>query len=195
MKKIFCFCLSSLLFLTMACEKPIVEPVADPYHTSPSSALPADFKGGVWFWGYAGPFSYYDPNGNDVGREIEAGRQYKFLEEKGQGRLQFQQYLGMLNSSGCTTEVYTHRSGTIKFEKPGTFTFYPVEGTVKIVKGGKYSSCAKETSEQKLTADQLTPTTVLYEIRVVDGRKLLYVFNEEDTGRTNPVFVYSQVTL
>ncbi|MDQ4139064.1 MAG: hypothetical protein M3142_00935 [Bacteroidota bacterium] len=182
--------------MVSGCEKTTVnpdKPNEDIYQNSPSSAIPNDFKDGIWFWGNTGSLSYYDYDGNNVGNAVEAGRQYQFKEVNGQGRLEFQQYLGNRNASNCVTEVYTHKTGTVKFEGTNKFTFYPVEGTVKIVKTSTSASCPKGTTDEKLTQAQLTPTTELYEIRMLQGKKHLYVFEESDVNYQNPIFVY-QIT-
>lgn len=201
MKKRFFFLLSLLACLSQACEDPEVAPIVDPEvppvenpnEGTPGTPLPAAFKGGVWFWGSTGPFSYVDVDGNEVGKEIESGRQYQFSEDKGQARYQFQQYLGMRTASNCVTEYYTHTQGTITFEGDNLLTLHPVMGKVKTVKGGKYASCAKETTEKVLTQNDLKSTTLRYEFRTVEGEKLLYVFKEEDTQLTDPLFVYDKV--
>ncbi|WP_114777722.1 hypothetical protein [Botryobacter ruber] len=180
-----------LLFITLGCEKDPVVP-QDPYQNSPGTAVHADFKGGVWFWGYSGPQSYYDADGNEVGKELEAGRQYRFSEVDGKGRMEFEQYLGMRNGSNCVTEIYTRKKGTVKFEGTNKFIFYPVEGSFKTIKKGTSASCSNETSERQATPDDLKPITILYEIRVIDGEKLLYVFGEDDQGGTDPLFVYQR---
>src|SRR5690349_20834098 len=111
MKKTLLILCSFMAFLAAGCEKgtgPL--PSKDPeslYQNSPASPLPAAFQNSLWFWGNSGPLSYYDHDGNHVGNATEAGRQYKFSEVNGQGRLEFEQYLGLRNASNCITEIYT----------------------------------------------------------------------------------------
>lgn len=165
----------------------------DLYKNSPSSTIPVDLKESTWFWGNSGPLSYYDHDGNEVGSATEAGRQYKFIEVKGQGRIEFEQYLGMRNASNCVTEIYTRKNGTVKFEGADRFTFYPLAGSFKTVKKGTSASCGNETTERKADKEDLRPVTFLYQIKVIEGEKLLYVFSEEDVQYTNPLFVYQAV--
>jgi hypothetical protein len=193
MKKISLFFCSLIIFLTMGCKEDDISHDKDLYDNSPSSTIPVGFDDGTWFWGNSGPLSYYDHDGNEVGSEIEAGRQYTFLEVNGQGRLQFEQYLGMRNASNCVTEIYTRLNGTVKFEGTDKFTFYPVEGSFKTVKKGTASSCSNETTEREATQDDLVPITSLYQIKNVEGEKLLYVFSEQDINYENPLFVYQIV--
>jgi hypothetical protein len=186
------FVFLSFLFLGAACEDKPVPPGEDAYQHSPSSPLPAGFEGGTWFWGNSGPLSYYDHDGNNVGSATEAGRQYKFTEINGQGRLEFEQYLGLRNASNCVTEIYTRKQGTVKFEGGNKFTFFPVEGSFKTVKSGTAASCSKETTERKATGEDLSPVVYLYQLLPVDGQTLLYVYAETDVQYTNPLFVYQQ---
>lgn len=194
MKKAILTLLYLTAFIAMRCkESEVIAPNSDPYPNLPSSPIPTDFKDGTWFWGNSGPLSYYDNDGNEVGSATEAGRQYKFEEINGQGRLQFEQYLGMRNASNCITEIYTRKNGTVKFEGKDKFTFYPVEGSFKTVNSGTSATCGKETTERKATPDDLLPVTFLYEMRVIQGEKLVYVFLESDVNYTNPLFVYQKV--
>jgi hypothetical protein len=194
MKKVFLF-LNVLIFtLSTGCDKEEVaiddNGIDGLYKNSPSSTIPADLKDGTWFWGNSGPLSYYDHDGNEVGSNTEAGRQYQFSEVNGQGRIQFEQYLGMRNASNCVTEIYTRKKGTVKFEGTDRFTFYPLEGGFKTIKKGTSASCSNETTERKADKEELVPVVFLYQIKVVSGEKLLYVFDEEDVEHANPLFVY-----
>jgi hypothetical protein len=183
----------SFLFLGAACADKPVSPKEDNNPDSPSSPLPGGLKGGTWFWGNSGPLSYYDHDGNKVGSATEAGRQYKFTEVNGQGRLEFEQYLGMRNASNCVTEIYTRKRGTVKFEGGNKFTFFPQAGSFKTVKSGTSASCSQETTERKAAGEDLAPVTFLYQLLPVDGQTLLYVYGETDAQYTNPLFVYQQV--
>jgi hypothetical protein len=194
MKKVFLF-LNILIFtLSAGCDKEDVaiddNDIEGLYKNSPSSPIPVDLKDGTWFWGNSGPLSYYDNDGHEVGSSTEAGRQYKFLEVNGQGRIHFEQYLGMRNASNCVTEIYTRKNGTVKFEGNNTFTFYPVEGSFKTVKKGTSASCSNETTERKAGKEDLLPVVFLYQLRTLAGEKLLYVFDEADLQYKNPLFVY-----
>jgi hypothetical protein len=186
------FVFLSFLFFGAACEDKPVPPGEDAYQDSPSSPLPAGLEGGAWFWGNSGPLSYYDHDGNHVGSATEAGRQYRFTETNGQGRLAFEQYLGMRNASNCVTEIYTRKQGTVTFEGSHQFTFFPVEGSFKTVKSGTSSSCSKETTERKATGEDLGPVTYRYQLRVVNGETLLYVYDQTDVNFTSPLFVYQR---
>jgi len=190
MKKAVIIICSFMLMSSFSCERDPVSPKVDPIVNSPSSAVPADFKGGGWFWGTVSALSHYDPIGNNLGRDWEAGRKIEFYEENGQGRMDFNQYLGTRNFSNCVTEIYTHKKGSIKFEGQNKYIFYPVEGTIRTVKSGKSSSCAKENILRQLTKDQLTPDTALYQIKMVQGRKFLYVYQATDTDMKSPLFGY-----
>ncbi len=186
------FAFLGFLLLSAACADKPVAPEEDAYPDSPSSPLPNGLKGGAWFWGNSGPLSYYDHDGNKVGSATEAGRQYQFSEVNGQGRLQFEQYLGMRNASNCVTEIYTRKRGTVAFEGGNKFTFYPQEGSFKTVKSGTSSSCSSETTERKATGKDLDPVTYRYQLLPVDGQTLLYVYDEADVQYNNPLFVYQQ---
>jgi hypothetical protein len=186
------FVFLSFLFLGAACAEKPVAPGEDAYQDAPSSPLPGGLKGGAWFWGNSGPLSYYDHDGNRVGSATEAGRQYKFSEVNGQGRLEFEQYLGMRNASNCVTEIYTHKRGTVKFKGGNQFTFYPLDGSFRTVKSGTSTSCSQETTERKAAGEDLDPVTFRYQLLPVDGQTLLYVYGETDVNYTNPLFVYQQ---
>jgi hypothetical protein len=193
MQNILSVLLIVLLSGLMGCENKPVSPEENPVVHSAGTPLPGGLKDGTWFWGNSGPMSYYDHDGNDVGSATEAGRQYRFTEVNGQGRLEFEQYLGMRNASSCVTEIYTRKSGTVRFERAGTFTFYPLNGSFKTVKSGRYSSCAKETSERKASGEDLLPVTLRYQLKPVDGETLLYIYNESDVHHANPLFVYQKL--
>ena len=196
MKKSILILAGFLVLFASACEKedePIPGENPDElYQNSPSSPLPADFLNSLWFWGNSGPISYYDHDGNHVGSAIEAGRQYKFSEVNGQGRLEFEQYLGTRNASNCVTDIYTRKRGTVKFESNNLFTFYPVTGSFKTIKSGTAASCSKETIERPATAEDLKPIPERYEIKIINGEKLLYAYNHSPADST-PVFVYQRL--
>jgi len=160
----------------------------DLYKRSPSSAIPAALKGGIWFWGNFGPVSYYDRDGHEVGNGTEAAREYDFKEVSGQGRIEFIQYLGLRNASNCVTEIYTTKKGTVVFEGADKFTFYPVEGSFKTVKKG----CSDAgTSTRNATGDDLKAESYLWEIKTASGEPLLYIYKTTDTNKQDPIFVYS----
>jgi hypothetical protein len=190
MKKAILIICSFMLMATFSCEDQPVPPKEEPDTNLPSSAVPASFKGDAWFWGTISALSHFDPNGNNLGRDWEAGRQIEFYEENGKGRMDFNQYLGTRSFSNCITEIYTHKKGTIKFEGQNKYIFYPKEGTVRIVKSGKSSSCAKENTMRPLTKDQLRPDTALYKIEILQDKKYLYVYKATDTEMKSPVFGY-----
>lgn len=193
MKKVIFLCYSLLALLAFTgCDEPVnPKPAKETW----SGTIPADLQSGVWFWGSAGPLSYYDPDGNEVGKEIEAGRQYKFFVKDGQDWMEFQQYLGLRNSSNCVTEIYTHQRGRIKFESNNKFTFYPEEGSFRTVKNGKSGACPKEDNTRLATADELKPRAGYYELKEFSGDKLFYEYTEEDETLESPVFVFQKADL
>jgi hypothetical protein len=178
----------TVLFLYASCKKSNHSTNNDNlYKNSPSSPVPDFLKGGLWFWGGLGPIAYYDRDGHEVGNETEAARQYSFAEVDGQGRFEFIQYLGLRNASGCVTEIYTTKKGTVKFEGDDKLTFYPVEGNFKTVKKG----CSDNgTTTRKAEGDDLKPETYLWKLRIFEVDKLLYIYNETDVAKQNPIFVY-----
>lgn len=178
------------MMLVFACKKSESGPGEDedPYKNSPSSLVPNELSSGIWFSGNVGAIAYFDQNGHNVGQELESGREYQFRNQNGQGRLQFSQYLGVRSSSTCTSETYTYREGTVKFEGD-KFTFYPVKGTTKTIKKG--CSSGNATTNHPVTKEELKPVVYRWEIRVVNGENCLYTFMEDDTDLSDPVFVYS----
>ena len=182
--------LYAMLFVSFsACKKSDngAQQQEDLYKKSPSSAIPATLKGGIWFWGNLGPIAYYDRDGHQVGNGTEAAREYEFKEVSGQGRIEFMQYLGLRNASNCVTEIYTSLKGTVVFEGADKFTFYPVEGNFKTVKTG----CSDAgTTTRKATANDLKPDTYLWEVKTTSGNPLLYVYKTTDVNKQDPVFVY-----
>ncbi|GEO07180.1 hypothetical protein AAE02nite_48440 [Adhaeribacter aerolatus] len=187
------------LMVISSCEEPEVNPEKpageEPVTESWSGTIPADLKSGVWFWGSSGPLSYYDPNGNEVGKELEAGRQYKFFVENGQDYMEFQQYLGMRNSSNCVTEIYTIQRGKIKFEGSKKFTFYPEKGSFRTVKTSKSAACPQEDKTRPATANELKPRISYYQMKEDGGAKLLYEYEATDENLQNPLFVLQHVNL
>lgn len=160
------------------------------YANTPATAVPAAFKEGIWFWGDLGPISFFDRDGHEVGKETEAARQFIFTETDGRGRVEFMQYLGLRNASNCVTEIYTTKKGTIAFEGADKFTFYPVEGSFRTVKKG----CSNNGNETRAaTGEDLKPESFLWEIRISENQKLLYIYNPEDVNKQNPIFVYQKV--
>ena len=69
------------------------------------------------------------------------------------------------------------------------FIFYPVKGSFKTVK--QKCSSGNGTTERLAEAQDLKPTTFLWEIRDIVGKPHLYTFTETDIAHENPVFVYS----
>lgn len=182
--------LCAMLFISLgACKKSGgSQSQEDLYKKSPSSAIPAALKDGIWFWGNLGPIAYYDRDGHQVGNGTEAAREYEFKEVSGQGRIEFMQYLGMRNASNCVTEIYTTKKGTVVFEGADKFTFYPVEGSFKTVKKG----CSDAgTSTRNATADDLKPETYLWEVKAGSGGPLFYTYKSTDVNKQDPIFVYS----
>lgn len=179
---------ATILLLSFSCKKNNdPQTNEDLYKNSPSSPIPAAFKGGFWFWGGLGPISYYDRDGHQVGNGTEAARQYSFTEVQGQGRFEFIQYLGLRNSSNCVTEIYTTKKGTVKFEGTDKLTFYPVEGNFKTVKKG----CSNDgTTTRKAEGDDLIAETYLWEVKTINSKRLLYIYNDTDVAKQDPVFVY-----
>lgn len=170
-----------------SCKKSEINSEKDLYENSPSTAIPAVLKQGLWFWGSLSPVSYYDQNGHEVGNDWEAAREYSFTEAAGQGRLEFIQYLGTRNASNCVTEIFTTKKGTIVFEGADKFIFYPVEGSFKTVKKG----CSNNsTTTRKATAGELVPETYLWEVKSFTEKPLLYIYESTDIGKEDPVFVY-----
>jgi hypothetical protein len=192
MQTVVSIILCLLLFGTLACDDQQVEPGENRDEKYPASPLPTGLKEGIWFWGNSGPLSYYDHDGNRVGSSTEAGRQYKFSEVNGQGRLESEQYLGLRNASNCVTEIYSRKKGTVKFEGGNKFTFYPVEGSFRTIKSGTSSSCSNESSERKATGEELLPMTFLYQLKVIDGATLFYIYDGSDINYSNPLFVYQK---
>ncbi|HEU4573781.1 MAG TPA: hypothetical protein VFS36_02165 [Chitinophagaceae bacterium] len=189
--------ISTSLALVLLCLTTILSPSCkktndaadnpDLYKNSPSSAIPDDLIGGLWFWGGLGPISYYDRDGHEVGNGTEAARQYSFSEVEGQGRFEFLQYLGIRNASNCVTEIYTTKKGTVKFEGEDKLTFYPVEGSFKTVKNG----CAENgTSTRKAEGNDLKQETYLWKVAFFDGGGRFYIYNENDVEKQNPIFIY-----
>ncbi|RZK11969.1 MAG: hypothetical protein EOO43_18975 [Flavobacterium sp.] len=171
-----------------SCSKPVTDEHDSLYASSPSSSIPTELKNGIWFWGNVGPIAYYDRDGHKVGNGTEAAREYLFNEVGGKGRFEFTQYLGMRNASNCVTEIYTTKRGTVVFEGTDKLTLYPVEGSFRTVKKG----CSSDgTSTRKADPEDLKPETMLWELKVVAGESLLYVYKETDTTRQDPLFVYS----
>ena len=171
-----------------SCSKPVADPPDDRYINSPSSSVPAPLKGGIWFWGNIGPIAYYDRDGHQVGNGTEAAREYTFSEVGGSGRFEFTQYLGMRNASNCVTEIYTTKKGTVVFSGTDKLTLYPVEGSFRTVKAG---CSGAGTSTRKATEDDLKADTYLWEIKTIDDNPLLYMYEQTDTSKESPVFVYS----
>ncbi|MGV3587459.1 MAG: hypothetical protein ACO1OF_10675 [Adhaeribacter sp.] len=193
MKKAIILCYSLLALLAfISCEENSVTPREEPVKESWSGTIPADLKSGVWFWGSTGPLSYYDPDGNEVGKEIEAGRQYKFFVKDGQDWMEFQQYLGLRNSSNCVTEIYTLQQGRIKFESNQKFTFYPEAGSFRTVKNGKSGACPKEDKTRPAAAEELEPRTGYYQLKQFNGNRLFYEYAEDDQNLESPVFVFQK---
>ncbi|MBO9635100.1 MAG: hypothetical protein J7578_18465 [Chitinophagaceae bacterium] len=160
------------------------------YANTPATAIPAAFKEGIWFWGNLGPIAFFDRDGHQVGNETEAARQYTFTEVDGKGRVEFMQYLGLRNASNCVTEIYTTKKGTIAFEGTDKFTFYPVEGNFRTIKKG----CSNNgTQNREATGNDLTPEPYLWEVKMFDNKKLLYIYNAVDINKQDPVFVYQYV--
>ncbi|MEX6686351.1 hypothetical protein QTN47_02540 [Danxiaibacter flavus] len=178
----------TILLLSAACRKHNdLETNKSPYQNFPSSPIPDELEDVLWFWGGLGPIEYYDRDGHEVGNGTESARQYSFTEVGGQGRLEFTQYLGLRNASDCVTEIYTTKKATVKFEGNDKFTFYPVEGNFKTVKKG-YSD--NGTTTRKAEGDDLKAETYLWEVKSFDGLPLLYIYNETDVAKLDPVFVY-----
>lgn len=178
-----------LSFLMSNCQKKKSDK-EDQYANKPATAIPAAFKEGIWFWGDLGPISFFDRDGHEVGKETEAARQFIFTEVNGKGRVEFMQYLGLRNSSNCVTEIYTTKNGTIAFEGSDKLTFYPVEGSFRTVKKG----CSSNGTESRAAgSDDLKAETFLWEIKLINNNKLLYIYNADDVNKQDPVFVYQQV--
>lgn len=177
-----------LIVVLTSCSKPVADSHDELYKNSPSSAIPAQLKGGIWFWGNVGPIAYYDRDGHQVGNGTEAAREYTFGEVGGQGRFEFTQYLGMRNASNCVTEIYTTKKGTVVFSGTDKLTLYPVEGSFRTVKTGCDGA---GTSTRKATADDLKAGTYLWEIKMIDNDAHLYMYEPTDTGKQDPIFVYS----
>ncbi|MBI5370421.1 MAG: hypothetical protein HZA79_00190 [Sphingobacteriales bacterium] len=183
--------MTGLLFTagTTSCQKGSGKSADDLYKNSPATAAPDVLKGGIWFWGGLSPISYYDRDGHELGNETEAAREYIFSEVAGKGRIEFWQYLGLRNSSNCTTEVFTQKKGTVVFEGTDRFTFYPVEGKFKTIKKG----CNAGIAERKADAEDLKPETYLWEAKVINGEKLFYVYDVTDVDKQHAIFVYQYV--
>jgi hypothetical protein len=182
------FCAVFALAVFISCSKDKASTI-DNYGNSPATALPGEFDKGLWFWGNFGPISYYDQNGHEVGNETEAARQYDFSEVNGKARLEFTQYLGLRNSSNCVTEIYTTKKGTVAFEGSAKLTFYPVEGNFRTIRKG----CSDNGTETRAaSAEDLKAESYFYEVKVIDGSKLLYLYDSNDEEMQNPVFVYEQ---
>lgn len=177
----------AFLITTLSCKKS-ANAQPDLYSNAPATAIPAEIKNGLWFWGGIGPVSYYDRDGHQVGNATEAAREYSFSEVNGKGRYEFIQYLGMRNASNCVTEIYTTKKGAIAFEGADKLTLYPVEGKFRTIKKGCTDS---GTTERKATADDLKPETYLWEIKSPAGEPLLYIYDSQDVAKQDPVFVYS----
>ncbi|MGZ5282870.1 MAG: hypothetical protein ACXWEY_11395 [Bacteroidia bacterium] len=191
MKKLVLIAYSLAVFALFACSKPGSDSndnSEDLYKNSPSSLVPNSLAPGSWFFGTISAISYWDRDGHQLGNDHEAGREFKFYNVNGQGRLKFWQYLGTRNSASCVTEYFTFKEGTVKFED-NKFTFYPVKGNFKTIK--KDCSSNNGTTERNATGEDLKPFTFRWEIRNINGEPTLYTFNEDDINLENPVFVYS----
>lgn len=158
------------------------------YGNSPSTSIPSNLKGGIWFWRNIGPIAYYDRDGHHVGNETEAAREYVFSELNGQGRFEFTQYLGMRNASNCVTEIYTTKKGTVAFSGSDKLTLYELEGSFRTVKSG---CSGAGSSTRKATSDDLKSYSYLWELKTFENEPLLYMYEVTDTAKENPIFVYS----
>lgn len=184
------FLICSLLTLSLlACkkEKPGPDP-EDLYQNVPATLVPQELASGVWFTGTLSAISYFDRDGHELGPEYEAGREYQFSNVAGKGRLKFWQYLGVRTSSSCVTEHFTYKEGSVVFEGD-KLIFYPVKGNFKKIKKG--CSADNGTTVRNAVGTDLDPVTLLWEIREVNGERLLYTYDETDVAHENPVFVYS----
>lgn len=179
--------------MLISCEDDAVTVEPNDYEDSPSSKVPDALIGGSWFYGTVSPVSYYDQNGNNLGNDYEAGREYQFSNEmvKGkaepQGRFKFWQYLGT-RSYSCVKEYYTYKEGTVKFEGADKFTLYPISGRLKKIK--KDCSSDNGITEEAIKKENLEPSTYLFEIKDIDGVKYIYTYHETDLSKEEVIFVY-----
>ncbi|WP_423735283.1 hypothetical protein [Chitinophaga caseinilytica] len=159
----------------------------DPYAGVPSSRVPTQLSGVLWFSGTLSAISYFDRDGHHLGNDYEAGREYQFQEKDGKGRMVFFQYLGLRTSSSCVTEHFTRLEGSVVFEGD-LFTFYPVKGEYKTVK----DKCSTGNGVTKRAAanDDLKPIKYRWEIKIIDGERLFYTYEEQDTAHEAALFVY-----
>ena len=191
MKAIIWMIVSAMLLATTSCKKGS-DKEEELYRNVPNSKVPDELASGTWFYGTLSAISFYDRYGHNLGNEYEAGREFQFSNQDGKGRVKFWQYLGMKTYSTCVTEIYTRKEGSIVFNGK-TFTFYPVKGSFKTIKD-KCSS-GNGVNERPAEADDLSPETFRWEIRIIEGVKHLYTFAEDDVNLSNPLFVYTYATI
>lgn len=160
----------------------------DPYANVPSSRVPTQISGGAWFSGTLSAISWFDRDGHHLGNDYEAGREYQFLEKDGKGRMIFLQYLGLRTYGTCVTEHFTRLEGSVVFEND-LFTFHPVKGEFKTIKDK--CSAGNGVTKRAAAGDDLKPIRYRWEIKVVDGERLLYTYDEHDTAHETALFVYA----
>lgn len=184
-----CLAAVSLFSLVISCSKPVVGENDYAYNNFPSTPVPDELRGGIWFWGNIGPIAYFDRDGHQVGNGTEAARDFIFSGAGGKGRYEFTQYLGTRTASNCVTEIYTNKMGTVVFEGTDRLIIHPVEGSFKTVKKGCGGSDG--TTTRKATADELKVESFLWALKTVSGEKLFYIYDVSDKEKLNPLFVYS----
>jgi hypothetical protein len=169
----------------MACSKK--GPEKDVLNGLPSSKVPDELATGSWFSGTLSAISYWDRDGHQLGHDHEAGREFQFRNTNGKGTVHFWQYLGMRNYSGCITEIYTRKEGTVAFNGD-KFTFYAAKGSFRTVK--EKCSTGNGATTRNAGADDLQPTTYRWEIRMIEGKPYLYTFSEDDVNHETALFIY-----
>ena len=180
--------LGAILLISASCSKKQDDDSEKAYEESPASPVPGELAKGTWFSGTLSAISYFDRDGHSLGNEYEAGREYSFTNVNGKGRMKFWQYLGTRTGSNCVSEYYTYKEGTVVFNGD-RFIFYPVKGNYRTVKD-KCSS-GNGTTKRDAAGDDLKPDTYRWELKMVDGRPLLYTYLETDANHQDPLFVYS----
>lgn len=160
----------------------------DLYAGVPSSRVPTQLSGVYWFSGTLSAISWFDRDGHRLGNDYEAGREYQFFEKDGKGRMLFLQYVGLRTSATCVTEHYTRLEGAVVFEGD-LFTFYPVAGEFKTVKDK--CSAGNGTVKRPAGKNDLKPVKYRWEVKIIDGRRLFYTYEEQDTAHESALFVYS----
>jgi hypothetical protein len=146
----------------------------DPTPTSPQSEIPTKLAG-KWLWGTFSMTDFWRYDGRYQGNAFQTSVAFNFI--KG-GQCEFY-YAASTTYYSCTTQAFTFKKGTVKFNDDHSFFFYPTEGNFR----GFYGCAPGSNFNRKATASELTPETYYYSFEPDSyGKEHLVIrFSKNDT--------------